>query len=153
MKHIMVTTDFSELADKAIAPAAELAEKLGATLTLVHVLTSEKPPEPDPDAPYYKVAQRMYEADQELEAQIRENLQQRAGACPGDCKVAIARGGAVGGLLDLAKQEEADLIVISSQGRSGFKRILLGSVAEQLTRESPIPVLIWKSSPEQASAG
>lgn len=144
MKKILVTTDFSELADKAIAPAAELAQKLGATLTLVHVLTSEKPPKPDPGAPYFKVAQRMYQADQELEAQIRENLQERAAACPGACTVAIARGGAVSGLLALAKAQAADMIVISSQGRSGLSRILLGSVAEELARESTIPVLIWK---------
>ena len=144
MKKILVTTDFSELADKAIGPAAELAQKLEARLTLVHVLTSERPPKPDPSAPYYKVALRMFEADQELEAQIRQNLQQRADACPGDCKVAIARGGAVSGLLALAKEQQADMIVISSQGRSGLSRILLGSVAEELARESPIPVLIWK---------
>jgi nucleotide-binding universal stress UspA family protein len=147
VKNILVTTDFSELADKAIGPAAEMAHGLGAPLTLAHVLTSEKPPEPDPNAPYYKVAQRMFEADQELEQQIRQNLRERADACPGACNVAVARGGAVPGLLALAEELQADLIVISSQGRSGFKRLLLGSVAEQLARESAIPVLIWKDAP------
>jgi len=145
VKHILVTTDFSELADRAITPAADLGARLGAKLTIAHVLTSDKPPKADPDAPYYKVARQLYEADAELEAQCLKNLQERAAGLEGvDCDVALARGGAVEGIVALVKERGIDLVVTGSQGRTGLSRIFLGSVAEQLARELPVPVLIWK---------
>ena len=148
MKHILVTTDFSELSDLAIEPAAALARKLGAKLTLAHVLGAEQPPKPNPNAPYYKVAKSLWEADQELETQARASLQERASAQAGvDAAVALGRGEPVQGVLELAKAKGADLIVISSVGRTGLKRLILGSVAEEMARSSPIPVLIWKTPP------
>lgn len=144
MKRVLVTTDFSELGDLALAPAATLAGKLGADLTVAHVLGGEKPPEPDPNASYYTVAKRLFEADQELEAQTRASLEERAKGLPGTPEITVARGTVVAGILNLVDKVSADLIVISSQGRTGLSRIFLGSVAEELARESKIPVLIWK---------
>lgn len=145
MKHILVTTDFSALADLALAPAADLARRLGAKLTLAHILGAERPPEPDENAPYYKVAKRLWDADQELEAQALAALQERNQNLPDlACDVIIARGSPVDGIVKLAQKVGADLIVISSQGRTGLSRILLGSVAEEMARVSPVPVLIWK---------
>lgn len=148
MKHILVTTDFSPLADKAVPAAAELAGKLGAKLTLANIVTSDRPPKPDPEAPYYKVAQRLWDADKELETQVTASLRERAQKLAGvDVGVAIGRGNAVDGIITLAREVGADLIVISSQGRTGLARVFLGSVAEEMARVSPIPVLIWKSPP------
>lgn len=145
MKHILVTTDFSDLADQAIEPAAELARGLGAKLTLAHVVTSNRPPEPDPDAPYFKVAKRLYDADKELEAEVTRSLRERAQRITGvDMGVAVGRGDAVDGIVAIARSIGADLVVISSQGRTGLARMILGSVAERMARSSPIPVLIWK---------
>lgn len=146
MKHILVTTDFSPLADKAIPAAADLARCLGAKLTLANIVTSDRPPRPDPAAPYFKVAQRLWDADKELEAQVTASLRERAQKVEGlDVGVAIGRGHAVEGITNLARDIGADLIVISSQGRTGLARVFLGSVAEEIARSSPIPVLIWKS--------
>lgn len=145
MKHVLVTTDFSELGDQAIAPAADLARRLGAQLTIAHVVTAEKPPAPDANAPYFKVAQRLWQADQELEAGVKASLEERAAQCGGEVQVGVARGGAIDGILELVRERGIDLIVMSSQGRSGLSRILLGSVAEELSRRSPVPVLIWKN--------
>lgn len=146
MKHLLVTTDFSELADEAIAPACEMAGRLGAKLTIAHVLTAEKPPQPQPNAPYFKVAQRLWEADQELEAGIQASLKERAAECAAGVTIetAVARGGAIEGILELIRARDIDMIVMSSQGRSGLSRILIGSVAEELARRCPVPVLIWK---------
>lgn len=146
MKHILVTTDFSPLADRAVPAAADLARRLGAKLTLANIVTSDRPPRPDPEAPFYKVAQRLWDADQELEAQVTSSLRERAQKLDGlDVGVAVGRGGAVEGIVALAREVGADLIVISSQGRTGLARVFLGSVAEEMARVSPIPVLIWKS--------
>lgn len=149
MKRLLVTTDFSELGDLAIAPAADLARRIGASLTLVHVLGGERPPKPDKDGAYFHVAKRLYEADAEMEQTAKASLEERAKGFEGlEWKAAIARGSPIAGILALAKKHETDLIIISSQGRTGLTRILLGSVAEELARESPIPVLIWKQRPE-----
>lgn len=159
MKHVLVTTDFSELGDQAIAPAADLARRIGARFTIAHVVTAERPPAPDPDAPYFKVAQRLWEADQELEKGVRAALEERAAqvggaaGASGGAEVAVGRGGAIDGILELVQSLGVDLIVMSSQGRSGLSRILLGSVAEELSRRSPVPVLIWKSPPAAPTAG
>lgn len=150
MKHILVTTDFSPLADTAVPAAADLARRLGAKLTLANIVTSDRPPKPDPEAPYYKVAQRLWEADKELEAQVTASLRERAQKLEGlDVGVAIGRGNAVEGIIALARDIAADLIVISSQGRTGLARVFLGSVAEEMARVSPIPVLIWKAPPAE----
>lgn len=150
MKKILVTTDFSELGDLAVQPAAELAKRLGAELLVAHVLGGEAPPEPDEGAAYYKVAKRLYDADMEMERQTLAALEERTRDLGVDGRAVVARGAPVEGILSLAGRENVDLIVISSQGRTGLKRILLGSVAEELARLSPVPVLIWKDRRRRA---
>lgn len=145
MKRLLVTTDFSDLGDSAIGHAADLAKRIGASLTLIHVLGGERPPKPDEDAAYFEVAKRLYDADAEMEQTAQASLEERAKGFEGlEWKAAIARGSPIEGILSVAKAEQIDLIVISSQGRTGLTRIFLGSVAEELARESPVPVLIWK---------
>lgn len=143
MKAILVTTDFSELAERAIKPAADLATRLGATLVLGHVITSEKPPKPIPNAAHFQVAERLFQADAEMESSIRAALQERADElAPASVVIDTARGSAIEGILKLAQAHEVGMIVISSLGRTGLRRLFLGSVAEELARNSPIPVLV-----------
>lgn len=145
MKAILVTTDFSELAERALQPAAELATRLSAKLILGHVITSEKPPKPNPNAAHFQVAERLYSADREMEDSIRAALDERARELqPAEVMTDTARGGAIEGILELAHRHEVGMIVISSLGRTGLRRLFLGSVAEELARNSPIPVLVWK---------
>lgn len=145
MKHVLVTTDFSELADCAIEPAADLARRLNSKLTLAHVIGSTQPPKADPNAAYFEAAKRLYESDQDYVKGCHAKLQERADKLAGvDVSVAIGRGQPVEAVLGLAKEREVDMIVTCSSGRTGLSRILLGSVAEELARKSPVPVLIWK---------
>lgn len=145
LQRILVTTDFSPIAEQAIEPAAQMAQDSDATLILVHVMEA-RPPKPDPKAGHYKAAKAVYEADQEREAKQLTQLEARLKRYEGlDWKAVIGRGEPIPTILALAKKEQADLLVISSSGRTGFKRLLLGSVAEELARSSPKPVLIWKA--------
>ena len=145
MKRVLVATDFSELADRAIEPAAAMARGAEGTLILAHVITSEKPPEPDPNGAYFKVAKSLYDADLEHEEQVTGNLKARAEALEGlSVEHAIGRGGAVQGLLDLARDHRADVIVIASSGRTGLRHLLMGSVAYDLVRTAKLPVFVWK---------
>lgn len=148
MKNILVTTDFSPLADLAFAPAGELARNLEGKLIAVHVIETPRPPKPDPTGPYFKAAQALYQADAEREAECLKELELRTRKLAGvDWKAVVGRGNPIKTVLEIARLEDSDLIVISSAGRSGIKRLLLGSVAEQMLRESPLPVLVWKQHP------
>jgi nucleotide-binding universal stress UspA family protein len=61
----------------------------------------------------------------------------------------LARGASAQAVLDEARRSRADLIVMGTHGRSGFKHLILGSVAEKVIREAPVPVL---TVPESSSA-
>ncbi|MBL4848517.1 MAG: universal stress protein [Planctomycetes bacterium] len=143
---VLVTTDFSSLADQAIAPASELV--LGATggcLILAHVIGGQRLAKPDPDAPHFQAASNLYEVDLEQERDALLKIEERLKAYEGlTWRAVVGRGEPIESIIDIAAREKADLIVISSQGRTGLSRLILGSVAEELARVSPLPVLIWK---------
>jgi nucleotide-binding universal stress UspA family protein len=143
-KRILVALDGSELAEAALAPAIALAEKFGGEVILLRVtvagLVGAGVPVLGP-RPYFRGAvtglQDEVEAAQYLEhirrrwshtgVAIRTHL--RAGT-PAETVVAAARG------------EAADLIVMSTHGRSGLDRLVYGSVAEAVLRGAHVPVLL-----------
>lgn len=145
IQRVLVTTDFSALADQAIAPAVELVQGAGGTLILTHVLGGQRPAKPDPTAPHYELAKRLYEGDLESEREALAKIEERLKRYDGlKWRAVVGRGEPIEAILAAAAREKADLIAISSQGRTGLKRLILGSVAEELARVSPLPVLIWK---------
>jgi len=146
VKHILVTTDLSELADAALEPAASMARGAGAELTVFHTIATEAPPKPDPKGAYYKVALGLWETDQGVVADARRQLDERvARFADVSAQGALGRGDPVAAVLAHIAAHGVDLVVISSHGRTGLKRMLLGSVAEEVARRSPVPVLIWKT--------
>ena len=147
IQRVLVTTDFSPLADEAIPPAVELVQSVGGTLILTHVLGGQRPSKPDPSASRYEVAKRLYDSDLESEREALAKVEERLKCYDGlKWRAVVGRGEPIEAILAAAECEEADLIAISSQGRTGLKRLILGSVAEELARVSPLPVLIWKQS-------
>lgn len=146
IQRVLVTTDFSPLAEQAIGPAAELARNAeGGCLILTNVIGGQRPPKPVPGGPHHLAAKQLYEADLEQEQETLHKLEAQLKAYEGlTWRAVVGRGEPIDAILDVAKREQADLIVISSQGRTGLKRLILGSVAEELARVSPLPVLIWK---------
>lgn len=133
IRTILVPTDFSDSAAAAYQFARALARDHGARLLLVHVKPAPAivygagvvPPEPED-----------YEA--QLAARLR-SWQPVDPQVPTDYRV--LEGDAAPELLDLAEQVKADLIVMGTHGRTGLTRLLMGSVAEQLVRRAPCPVL------------
>jgi nucleotide-binding universal stress UspA family protein len=136
---ICCAVDFSEPSWIAMEHAAELASRLGADLTLVHV----RPP-PPPAATDVLVSSRgtsdvdARQAEETLEvwrsdAEARASRPVRAKVLLGDPALEIAR---------FASDSGADLVVLGTHGRSGLSRLLLGSVAERVLRHAPVPVLV-----------
>jgi nucleotide-binding universal stress UspA family protein len=140
IRRILAPTDFSPHAEVAMRYACSLAERLGATLHLLHVLPEVVPVGPDPVlAPSLPPEYYTDTEKQSLEA-LAKSIQPAWGK-PAKVEVAVRWGGAVEGIVGYATDLTIDLIVIATHGRTGLKHVLLGSVAERIVREAPCPVL------------
>jgi nucleotide-binding universal stress UspA family protein len=137
-KTILVPTDFTEFGDAAVAYAAELASKLGATLHLLHVVTFPAFGVPELGLAHANaiVQQSILEAQDALD-KAAEGLRDRVDLAP----VRIEVGNAREAIDRVAAQINADMIVLGTHGRRGFSRFFLGSVAESVVRTAPCPVL------------
>src|SRR5262245_26615214 len=133
---ILHPTDFSAPSEYAWRLACCLARDHGARLILVHVRTTGH-------LLYAEAA--LPAADTCHEVQIREALQE---ITPTDSRLAVERhlleGSAAEALLEFIGDHPVDLVVMGSHGRTGIGRLVMGSVAEQIVRKAPCPVMIVK---------
>jgi nucleotide-binding universal stress UspA family protein len=134
IKHIVVAVDFGEPSRAAQSYGVELAQKLGAKLTLLHVYGIPTVYYPDtvswPLEDLGKAAQASLEAEV---ATVRVQVPNAEGRIEvGDPRERI---------LLFAKESGADLLIVGTHGRRGIAHLVLGSVAEWVVRMSPVPVL------------
>ena len=141
-QRFLVPLDFSEDANQALAYAIALASKLGARVTLLHVMQS--PPwggvDMDVNLPY---AYSLF--IQNLEAEIAHSMQaclERVTAGGLEGEMAVVHGVPFQEILDTAKNQQVDLIIMGTHGRTGLQHVLMGSVAEKVVRLAPCPVLV-----------
>ncbi len=138
IRHILVPTDFSDDARMALREAARWAAHFQARLTLLHVLAPAVIPVSVTEmAAVYEVMPGLQERLQEeltrwIETEVPE-------AVVSDIR--IEEGPVDLTILEQARQDQADLIVMATHGRSGVARWLLGSVTERVLRQAPCPVL------------
>jgi nucleotide-binding universal stress UspA family protein len=142
-RRILVPLDGSPEGEAALEPAAELAERLRLGLTLVQVV--ELPPLVADGLPDFAVPvtgglveMRRREAEKYLAA-AAEPLCARG--LPVDTTVVVHRAVA-DALLELARADDVVLVAVSTHGRGGIQRLLLGSVADKLVRAAERPVLV-----------
>jgi len=142
IEKLLVTTDLSEAAEHALPLAASMAERFGAEVTLLTILDY------DADLPPGVLAlsaEREQALKQEVRQKVKAQLEAlRARHFGGDVRVQLAieeGGGAAQVIGDYAREHGIDLLVISTHGRGGLPRLLLGSVAERVVRSAPCPVL------------
>ncbi|CAM3495993.1 universal stress protein [Deinococcus saxicola] len=140
MNRILVTTDGSELGQHALIHAQGLAQALGAELIVLSIQT-------DPlVAAYGEYAYAMptpNETMDEMKACLEHILHERVP----DARIMVerAQGRHVScAILDVAREEGAQMIVMTTHGRSGLGRALMGSVAQAVAQHSPVPVLLIK---------
>jgi nucleotide-binding universal stress UspA family protein len=141
---ILLPVDVGEEADRLADQAATWAEKLSATVDLLHC---EELPIPLPrvqDASVQAVIAQHWTAMREARAARVEALSRRIPeARRGTAKVAL--GSAPAGIAEAAKGY--DLVLLGTHGRKGLERLWLGSVAEQVVRTCPVPVLVLRLNP------
>lgn len=136
---ILVPLDGSELAEKALPLAVALAQGLDGELRLVRMVPYFAVMAADPLL--YDEINRL--SEEEALAYLRSVAQRLPDDVPATVLAEI--GSAAEGVLEQAREQEADLIVISSHGRSGLNRWVFGSVAERVLSQAPVPAIIVNS--------
>lgn len=146
MKKILVAWDGSETAAQAFEKAAELASQTGAELRVVSV--AETPDYADTTGEYegaLEDAARFFERKRErLEAASR-----RHGV---GYETQVIRGHPAGALIEHARRERPDLLVVGRKGHGALERFLLGSVTLKLAAHAPCPLLIVPKANAEAGA-
>jgi nucleotide-binding universal stress UspA family protein len=145
-QHILVPVDFSEYAEQALEDAIGLASKLPAHLTLLHVIHMVPLGIVDGGA----TLPQSYLQALEAEAQHRmEAYRQRVQAAGLEGAVIMVHGVPFQSIVDTARDQNVDLIVIGTHGRTGLAHVFLGSVAEKVVRLAPCPVLVTRRTAPQ----
>jgi nucleotide-binding universal stress UspA family protein len=140
IKRVLAPTDFSSHSEQAVRYACSLAERLGAELHLVHVLSEIIPAGPDPLLMPVMPPQ-FYEESEARAKETLRHLPKPEWAKPSSVTTAVRWGSPVEAIVDYCREMAIDLLVIATHGRTGLSHVLLGSVAERLIREACCPVL------------
>lgn len=140
INRILVPTDFSDHARAALTYAHELAEAFGARVDVLHVI------EEAALAHVYGI-EAVSPGVNDLKARTRAALQDMLGAEAGEHAggVYVEVGHPAATIVRCADEIGTDLVVISSHGRTGFRRFVMGSVAESVVRTASCPVITVKS--------
>jgi len=139
---VVVPIDFSEASIGALSTAKELVEDLS-RLHVIHVIPPLSATDPGVIWGEIDESSRRDHAD--------EAIRQRLGHRYAKAHVCVAIGDPGHEIADYAESVGADLIVMPSHGRTGARRVLLGSVAERVVRFAPCPVLVLKDHESKAS--
>ena len=142
-KHILLGTDGSAASEHAATLAVGLARTHGAKLTALYVV--------DP-YPYLGIGETNPMGFQAYMAAAQQHAAQAHAKVEALCQRAEPRVEldvrlvedvtAMRGIVDMAQETHADLVVVGSHGRTGISRLMLGSVAAQVVAHSPVPVLV-----------
>jgi nucleotide-binding universal stress UspA family protein len=144
---IVVGTDGSDTAGKAVHEAAELAKQLGASLEIVSAyepVSRQRLREEQRQVP--EDLQHMVGAREDVDATLREASEQLKEMGIEKVNVHAREGDPADAILDLAEEIGADLIVVGNKGMTGAKRFLLGSVPNKISHHAPCSVLIVRTT-------
>lgn len=143
-KHILLTTDGSELADRSVQHGIALAATHGARVTVLTVIKPLHTVAPAevmialPPADYEKGAQKH--ADQILE-RVSKAATEAGVACTTQCTTNDEPSQAI---IDAASDGACDLIVMGSHGRTGLTKLVLGSQTQKVLAQASVPVLVTR---------
>jgi len=136
---VVVPVDLRQHTEVLVEFAANIAEKLDAEISLIHVV--------EPLDGYSGVYHSSWEqvekellnnAEEKMSALVAEN----AGRYPG-CRSKVIMGDIVDQILAYCEEEQCAMIIIGTHGRKGLEKVLLGSVANEVLKRSSCPVLMF----------
>jgi len=143
-KHILVPLDQSELAEQALPHAADVAEAMQAEISLIAVVAVV-----DTEATKMAGAVADWEAEVEVMGEYLQGLAGRLADQSLTCHHEVLAGDIGEEILRYAEENDCDLIVMSTHGRSGLGRWVYGSVADRILTHTHIPILMVRASEEE----
>jgi nucleotide-binding universal stress UspA family protein len=144
-KRILVPLDGSPCAERAIPIAIRIARAAGGSITFLRVVTTtingawvamESP----------QLMQKAFEVDRAKATDYLTAIAQSPALTRVEINLEVLAGGPAKAILSAADSNKVDLIVICSHGDTGLKRWVLGSVAQKVVRNSPVPVLVLREA-------
>lgn len=143
-KHILIPTDGSDLADKAVAHGIALAKMSGADITLLRVTA--------PPAPLVVEGVVVAYPQEEVQKQVKARVAAHLGALEAKAKAAginVTQRHAEDehpwqAIVNAAKETDASLIVMSSHGRRGLSALVIGSETHKVLTHTNVPVLVCR---------
>ncbi len=142
-KKILVPTDFSPHSSEAVRTAVDVAQKYGASITLLHVY--EPVAYTLPEGYVLVTPQQLVDLNSELERRLGQAKADAEAAGARAVTTQLMQGPPPYEIVDFAQQNAVDLIVMGTHGRTGIKHTLLGSIAERVLRKASCPVLTVKA--------
>jgi nucleotide-binding universal stress UspA family protein len=140
--HILIATDGSELAGKAVAAGLALAKQLGARVTAVTATEPWSAMASEPALVF--PIEEVEKAAAENAAHVLGGVAAAARDAGVACETVHVKDFPAEAIIETAKAKGCDLIVMASHGRRGLSRLLLGSQATRVVTLSPVPVLICR---------
>lgn len=134
LKKILVPVDFSECTKESLLYAVPFAKQFDARLTLLHVM------EPTYLAPSETSALPITETVEAATKRLKQLRDRCAGTV--QCQTLVRLGYCEHEIIKVAQEEGSDLIILSTHGRTGLARLVMGSTAERVVRRAGCPLLI-----------
>lgn len=143
LKHILCGTDLSDTSYPAVTYGIALAREFQATLTICHVVDLPTP------TMYGEAYLEPKDHLERSETYAAERIQEIMEGQDVRWGLEIAVGNAADELAAIARDRQADVALTATRGRSGLKRLLIGSVTERLLRTLPCPLLVVRGQQER----
>lgn len=137
-QHVLIPTDGSDGTRRAIEHGIAIAEQFDATVHALTVLA---------EGPYGALEREDVRSEAEQRARrALEQIEQEADRADVAAESEIRTGDPYEEILDYATDEDVDMIVMGTAGRTGLDRVLVGSVTERVVRNAPVPVVTVRTT-------
>lgn len=146
-KRILVAVDGSVPSLCGLQEAVRVAKSTGATLKLVHVVDLSLPYAAEMPIYLDKISESLNAAGRKILAGCKATVTKAEIPCE-EALIESAAGDLAGQLVREARAWHADLMVMGTHGRRGLRRLAMGSDAELVLRQAPVPVLLVRDQPE-----
>jgi len=138
VENVLYATDFSETSKSALAYATAICRRFGSTLHIAHVISDSSLLLMTGGVDYVTMGSIYEDAHSEAQEKVQQ-IATHLGTIP--CRTYVRHGQVWTNLRGIVVENEIDLIVVGTHGRTGLGKLLLGSVAEDILRHAPCPVM------------
>jgi nucleotide-binding universal stress UspA family protein len=148
LRKILIATDGSKAAEKAVDFGVQIAGLSGAKVYAVYVIDT---------TPYYSIpldevwSKEVYEQLETMGNEITSDVEKAAKAAGLEAESLVLKGDPAERIIKFAEEQSVDMIVVGSHGIGGFERLVIGSVSEKVVRHAKFPVLVVREQKEQKS--